>query len=528
MRKIKIWLLVASEKSMRIELESYEQDGDRIRSYYKEEGHLWEPLKVVTKRKGNKSDYIDFMMGFPVLTVRAKKVLTPLIGSDVEFLPLLHEEHELFAVKVNRVQNFVDMTNPMERKIGYGFFSEFVHICAEKIEPEVHMFRLPQHLTTRIYVTDDFKDAVEAHKLKTFQFIKLWDTENSEEARKERLKRFDPYYKRLATRDKVSYQNAMDLLSLSKFVRESNSILKKENGSLVIGEIFDDETVRWIDPMYIPPLFFERQWYVYENSESELVVQEYFAELSHEVNGPKGNIIIFKDKNLERMVRAHLKLFKDNLTDINMLKLRHIFPKYDDGLVASLSGMEYAKNLLEFMISNNSEFDENELKHLPDSLHSLAVIKCGLTNIEIMYDLKLPNLSSICFSDNSLTDLLPLTFIPSLTRIDVVNNQIEDILPLNRLSELDCVILRNNPVKNIHELHLPKLRYLYIDGIQTEDWRFLLSGFPKLEYLSISHEGMTDISRKSMEDIIKSKKFVVSWTQPDGLAKLFNDSNRKR
>ncbi|QYR22407.1 hypothetical protein KZ483_05335 [Paenibacillus sp. sptzw28] len=237
----------------------------------------------------------------------------------------------------------------------------------------------------------------------------------------------------------------------------------------------------------------------------------------------KGNTVIFKDKNLERMVRVQLQVYKEDLTDINLLKLRHIFPKYDDGIVSSLSGMEHAKNLLEFMVTSNSEFDVNELKYLPESLCGLVVNKSRLMNIDNMNDLVLTKLSSVCFSDNRLADLSPLAFFPSLTRVDVANNQIEDILPLNLLTELDCVILRNNPVKNIHELHLPKLRYLYIDGIDAMDWSFLLSGFPKLEYVSISDEGMTNGSRKRM-----CKKFAVSWTQQDGLAKLYNDSSRKQ
>jgi hypothetical protein len=75
LRIINIWMLVATEKALRIELESYEQDRERISSYYNEESQLWEPLKVITKRKGNKSDCIDFIMGIPVITEQAKEVL---------------------------------------------------------------------------------------------------------------------------------------------------------------------------------------------------------------------------------------------------------------------------------------------------------------------------------------------------------------------------------------------------------------------------------------------------------------------
>lgn len=513
---------------MRIELNAYEQDREQIWSLYEQGSQGWEPLQVITKRKGNKSDLIDFIMGVPVLTGKAKEILTPLIGNDVDFLPLIHNEHELFVLKVNRVQDFIDMTNPVERKIGYGYLSDFVHVYPEKIDPRVHIFRLPQHLNTRIYVSDDFKNAVEAQKLKTFQFIKIWDTENTEEERKGRLKQFDAFYKGIATREKVSFQEAMELVKKGNIVRSSNNIMKNENGVLLLGEIFDNETIQWIKPLYIPPLYFERQWLVYESSESERVIQEYFAELSYEINGPNGNVVYFDDKNLEVMVRAQLQVYKEDLTDINLLKLRKIIPKYDDGIVASLSGIEHAKNLLEFMVSGNTEFDVKELKHLPGSLCALAVNKSGLTNISIITELNFPKLSSVSFSDNNLVDLSPLAFIPSLTRIDVQNNQIENILPLNQIFDLNCVILDHNPVKNIHELQLPNLQTLFIAGIKAEDWGFLLTGFPKLKYVSISDQGMSEVSKKSMREIIRSKKFTVAWIKSDGLAKLYNYSNRER
>jgi len=513
---------------MRIELEFYEQDRDQISAYFEGKSQQWEPPSVVTRRKGNKSDCVEYLSGIPVITAKAKKLLTPLIGSDVEFLPLHHDEHELFAVRVKQVQDFIDMTNPVEKKIGYGFFSEFVHIHPEKIGLDVHIFRLPQHLNTRIYVTDQFKEAVEGHKLKTFQFIQLWDTESSEEAQKERLKQFDRFYSCLAAREQISFQTAMKVVYKGKLIRSRNKIMKVENGELLSGEIFEDETVKWINPTYIPPLFFERQWYVYDRSESERVIQEYFTELSYEVNGPQGNIVHFKDENLERIVRAQLQIYKGNLTDINLLQLRDISPRYDSGVVAALSGIEHAKNLIEFMISDNLNFDVAELKHLPESLRVLVVDKHGLATIEILKVLNLPKLSYVRFADNSITDLSPLALFPALTDINVENNRIEDILPLNQLVELDCIILRQNPVKNLDKLELPKLRYLYIDGIATEDWGFLLSGFPKLEYVSISSETMTTASRKSMREVIRKKKFRISWTQPDGSIKEYNASIRRR
>ncbi|MBO9596623.1 MAG: hypothetical protein J7559_02205 [Cohnella sp.] len=451
-----------------------------------------------------------------------------MIGNDVDFLPLRHPEQELFVVKVNRLQDFIDMTRPVECKIGYGYFSEYMHIHPEKIEPSAHIFRLPQRSHTRIYVSDEFKNQIEAQKLKTFHFVKLWDTEYTEESRNERLRRFDSYYPYMASRESISFHDALVLLREGKIARHKNKIVKKDSDSdkLLIGEIFEDETVQWIYPTYIPPLFLDQVWFIYGADELNQPIYEYMAELSYELNGHKEPAVTFADKSLEQMVRRDIQIYKEDLTETNLLKLRWVIPKHDDGIVAKLRGIEHAINLVSILIKGNTEFDPNELKHLPENLQSLSVDHCGLTDLDIMKDLFLPRLCDAGFNHNHIVDLSPLVPYQTLTRIDVENNRIESIRCLNALTGLSTLAIRNNPIMNIHELRLPKLKLLDIRGVESEDWSFLLESFPSLTYLLVSEEKMTNASKKSMKDVIRSKKFAVSWTGLDGMSKEYNKMKR--
>lgn len=525
LNEIKIWLMVTTDKCTRITNENDDDYYNFISPYFKGTRTEWKPIKFTTGRKGNKSDCAEFELGYPVFMRKAKEILAPYMEQDVEFLPIMHDEHELFMVKVNRVQDFVDMSNPVQRRINYGFFSDYVHIHPEKIDENVHIFRKPQRSTSFIYVSDVLKQAVEANKLKGFHFVEIWDTDNTEDAEKERLKRYDIYYEGLSSRERVSFHDAWRMVSHEgKIVRNNNKMIRNSEGVILIGEIFADETVSWIDPTYIAPLYFDLQWIVYEGSESDRSMQEYFAELSFEANGPGGNPVAIPDKALEAIIRRELQLYKDELTDTNLLKLIQLSPGHGDASPASLRGLEFAKNLMTLSVGSHPQFDLKELTHIPESVQSLAMRNCGLSDITIMGDLTLPIISRLYLEDNSIDNLCAfMKFSATLKHINVGSNQIKSILPLNELRQLDYICISNNPVTNISELELPKLRYLYIDGIQTEDWSFLSKNFPALEYVSISDEGMTEGAAKSLKEVIKRKLFTVYWSKSEsGDGQLYN------
>lgn len=221
---MKIWMLITTEKCLKVDTLTLEDYDDKIRAYVKGEQRKWEPVQMVTKRKGTKSDCAKFIFGEAVFNKKAVDLLRPLIEEQAEFLPLLHEEHELFYVNVTSRQDFVDMSNPVQQKISIGFFSEYVHILPNKIDTSIHIFRMPQH-KSRIYVSDTFKSEVEKNKLKGFEFVLIWDTENLEEMRKEKLKQYDLYYGKISSRPQLPFTDVLHKVKYEgKHIRRDDKI----------------------------------------------------------------------------------------------------------------------------------------------------------------------------------------------------------------------------------------------------------------------------------------------------------------
>ncbi|MHA0858473.1 leucine-rich repeat domain-containing protein [Paenibacillus sp. CMAA1364] len=332
-----------------------------------------------------------------------------------------------------------------------------------------------------------------------------------EEDRKERLKKFDSFYEGISSREKVSYSTAANLIDDGKQVRCGKHIMKVKDNLLLIGQILEDETIQWVHPSFVAPLFFELQWLVYDYKEEERLKEEFMAELSYEINGPRGKPVTFEDQSLETIIRRELNIYKDDLTEINLLKLSSISPNYKDAPISCLKGVKYAQNLRSISIKDNPEFDTRELRELTSGVVSLSLQGCAINNISILKELNLPMLACIFLNHNQIKDLSILSRFERLSHIDVLSNSVKDIRPLNEIPYLDCINLRENPVDNIQELQLPEVRYLYLDGIHTEDWSFLLTNFPRLEYVSVSLEGMTAEEKRSIKNVKKQKKFEVVW-----------------
>ncbi|MDP4098246.1 leucine-rich repeat domain-containing protein [Paenibacillus sp. P96] len=412
----------------------------------------------------------------------------------------------------------------MQHKISIGFFSEYIHIFPDKIDPNIHIFRIPQHHSSRVYVSDTFKSEIEKHKLKGFDFVLIWDTENLEEMRKAKLKRYDSYYERILSRPQLSFTDALQKVEQEgKLIRRDGKIFINRNSRLLYGNVGEDESIDWGELVYIPPLFFDLEWIVYEENNVELAMREYLAELSYEVNGPRGNAVHIPDKILETYFRKELQIYKEELTDLHLKNLLYVRLNKNEGPFNSLKGIEAAVNLRGLSISDTPSFNLTELDYVSGKIGSLSLNGCNLSDISYLKELKFPHLTQIYLYDNRLSNLSPLANFTGLRSIHVSNNQIEDISSLNLIPSLDYLHIANNPIRNISDLKLPNLTYLYMENIQSEDWSGLLNNFPSLKYLQVSDEGMTEANRKTIREVIKKKFCKVSWKKvSDGLYRDYN------
>jgi hypothetical protein len=126
-----------------------------------------------------KGDFLHLVLGLPIFSSRAINVLGDLLEGNGEILPTTCEGDQLFFFNVTKVIDALDESrsevirfdgrSEVMRVARYAFFSE-------KLTGAV-IFKIPQFLTGRVFVTDPFVERVRSTGLRGFGFPRLWSTD---------------------------------------------------------------------------------------------------------------------------------------------------------------------------------------------------------------------------------------------------------------------------------------------------------------------------------------------------------------
>ncbi len=141
-------------------------------------------LKVEILDVGEKGDFPNFWSchGLFVVSEQAKKCLQELIKNSVEFIPILLEDVTFYIINILSIIDAIDYENATFRKLSTGLVVglEQYSFLKEKIEGlNIFVTTLNGHIhSTEVFVTSEFKDAVEKNNLKGFKFVEVWDSEN--------------------------------------------------------------------------------------------------------------------------------------------------------------------------------------------------------------------------------------------------------------------------------------------------------------------------------------------------------------
>jgi hypothetical protein len=185
---VKIWELKASldERFETIQLVNFDQDYEK---YFKERFNsitpledVWEEVKIYTLEEGESSDCPKFWghSAAPVFSERALDVTQDFLKDKVEVLPLAHPEKNYFAIHVMNAIDAIDYNRAVIRQLRSGLrvgFEKYAFI-KEKVKGE-HIFRifLDDRIRSMVFVSNEFKEAVESNGLVGFQFNEVWDSE---------------------------------------------------------------------------------------------------------------------------------------------------------------------------------------------------------------------------------------------------------------------------------------------------------------------------------------------------------------
>lgn len=231
-------------------------------------GDNWGAVHIETYKSRKKCDCTGIGRKYPIFSDRAIKVLHPYLESHVEVLPLIHPTESYYAVNVIRLVDALDYDKASLKFVeGHPDFIEEVHQYAFKPElvAQYPIFKIPEFKRLYVFVTDTFKEAVEASGLKGFKFELLWDSEVSNQDREAELERQHEEALAAIERNKgeeFSFDEAVRRIEAGKSCASGQWRLQQaSDGTIRLGNLQADGSYSWIQPIYYPPILLELKWH---------------------------------------------------------------------------------------------------------------------------------------------------------------------------------------------------------------------------------------------------------------------------
>ncbi|TXC90935.1 LPXTG cell wall anchor domain-containing protein [Metabacillus litoralis] len=181
------------------------------------------------------------------------------------------------------------------------------------------------------------------------------------------------------------------------------------------------------------------------NSSNELEFTSSFTETTW--SEPSGDVVEFKDETLKDIIKEQLGIDRDpQVSDMERLDSIYLF----EANVSDLTGLEYAVNLFDFNVFENTEvLDLSALKELKN-LYSMNITNSQIKDYKILEEMN--SIRSLAIDDNDLKDISFLAGMKQLEDLMLMNNNISDISALSNLTKLSFVNLANNNIEDIRPL----------------------------------------------------------------------------
>jgi hypothetical protein len=136
----------------------------------------WNAVRCPVYRVGQRGDFPSLSGFVPAFSGRALKALQPLLGEQIEALPLECDEDSFFAIHVLQVVNCLDEArSELERDPDGEVFHIGRYVFDEKCLHGKHLFRLRQAPMYKVFASTSFKKQVEAAGLCGLDFPRADD-----------------------------------------------------------------------------------------------------------------------------------------------------------------------------------------------------------------------------------------------------------------------------------------------------------------------------------------------------------------
>lgn len=232
-------------------------------------GNKWGDVKFETYRSDKvSSDCTGIGSQIPIFNERAAQVLSPFLNANVELLPIQHPAQRFYAVNVTRLIDGLDYDkSEVQYAEGHPGFVVDVSRFVFKLDVirDYPIFKIPEFKRLRVFVTDTFKEAVEANRLTGFTFKLLWDSGLSGAAEVELEQQFQ---KALAAvehskGEEFTFEEAVKRIEAGEGVASGKWRLQQAlDGTVRLGNLQADGGYNWIQPIYYPPVLLDLKWHV--------------------------------------------------------------------------------------------------------------------------------------------------------------------------------------------------------------------------------------------------------------------------
>lgn len=235
----------------------------------------WEPIKLETLYKKNYDDFPNYALGKPIVSEKVKQILAPFVESEVEFLPLIHDEMILFVMNVTNILDCVDWQRSDVKWSKYRNFLGFnkLKIDFSKIPNDTYLFKVKETAKTKVYVIEAFKELIEQHQLKGLNFSLVDDSDFTDEMELEQQRRYEAALLAIENSKgpEFSYEEAEKRVDENQAVASGKWKMQLDDkGIFWLGTLTLDLKYNWVRPKYVPPVLFDYQWHEAERSEINL------------------------------------------------------------------------------------------------------------------------------------------------------------------------------------------------------------------------------------------------------------------
>lgn len=171
---MKIWLLMADEKCMGVNF----HNKDLSLSIFDSKKIELPIIQLNTYKKGRYSDIVYLFDGAPVLNIKTVECLKDLLLNQVQIIPteVVNQSIQLTLIHVINVIDAVDYDKSTAIRDSFGNVLNYTWYSFDyELIKDFHIFKIPQS-STKVFVSDAFRDRVITNKLKGFEFQEVWDS----------------------------------------------------------------------------------------------------------------------------------------------------------------------------------------------------------------------------------------------------------------------------------------------------------------------------------------------------------------